>query len=150
MPTNPAALNPDFITERIIAAAIQLHRYPGPGLLESVYETLLAHLLMMEGFTVTRQLPVPIEYDGIKFDEGFRIDLLVQGFVIVEIKSIQRIASVHQKQLLTHLRLMKLPVGLLLNFGQATLKDGLKRIVNNLNPADSPLLRVNNRPKPTG
>ena len=150
MPTNPALQNLDFITERIIAAAIRLHRDPGPGLLESVYEALLAHLLIMEGFTVTRQLAVPIEYNGIKFDEGFRIDLLVQERVIVEIKSIQRIASVHQKQLLTHLRLMKLPVGLLMNFGQDTLKDGLKRIVNNLNPTNSPRLRVNNRPQPTG
>jgi iron complex transport system substrate-binding protein len=93
--------------------------------------------------TVERQKPICFEYDGISFDDGFRVDLLVEGRVVVELKSVEKVAPVHSKQLLTYLRLMSLPVGLLINFGAATLKEGLHRIVNNLDISASPRLRVN-------
>ena len=133
----------DDITETIIDAAIQIHRDLGPGLLESVYEAVLARALEKRGFHVERQTAVRFEYDGLVFDEGFRADLLIDHQVIVELKSVERIAPVHGKQLLTYLRLMNKRVGLLINFGGNTLKDGLRRVVNDLHPSASPRLRVN-------
>src|SRR5439155_17165893 len=133
----------DDITGAIIDAAIKIHKDLGPGLLESVYEVVLARSLERRGLHVQRQLPFRFEYDGMVFEEGFRIDLLVENRVIVEIKSIEVLAPVHSKQLLTYLRLMNLHVGLLINFGEPTLKEGLHRIVNNLPPSASPRLRVN-------
>jgi GxxExxY protein len=133
----------DDITGEIVDASIRVHQDLGPGLLESVYEAILAKVLMRRGLTVERQKPVCFEYDGISFDDGFRVDLLVEGRVVVELKSVEKVAPVHSKQLLTYLRLMNLPVGLLINFGAATLKDGLHRIVNNLDFSASPRLRVN-------
>ena len=133
----------DDITETIIDAAIQIHRDLGPGLLESVYEAVLARALEKRGFHVERQTAVRFEYDGLVFDEGFRTDLLIDHQVIVELKSVERIAPVHSKQLLTYLRLMNKRVGLLINFGGNTLKDGLRRVVNDLHPSASPRLRVN-------
>ena len=94
---------------------------------------------------VERQKPICFEYDGIRFDDGFRVDLLVENQVLVELKSVEKVAPVHSKQLLTYLRLMKLPVGLLINFGAPTLKEGLHRIVNNLDPSASSRLRVNQK-----
>ncbi|MDO8465669.1 MAG: GxxExxY protein [Gallionella sp.] len=133
----------DDITAAIVDAAIKIHIDLGPGLLESVYETVLAKALQKRGFEVERQKVIQFEYDGILFDEGFRVDLLVAGRVIVELKSVEKLAPVHSKQLLTYLRLMNLHVGLLINFGAATLKEGLHRIVNNLPSSASPHLRVN-------
>ncbi|WP_027716774.1 GxxExxY protein [Desulfuromonas sp. TF] len=133
----------DDITGEIIDASIKLHRNLGPGLLESVYETILSQVLLKRGLVVERQKPICFEYDGIRFDDGFRVDLLVEGCVVVELKSVEKIAPVHGKQLLTYLRLMNLPVGLLINFGATTLKEGLHRIVNNLDASVSPGLRVN-------
>ena len=133
----------DEITGAIIDAAIQIHRDLGPGLLESVYEAVLAHLLEKRGFHVQRQTTVRFEYDGLVFEEGFRTDLIVDHQVLVELKSIERCAPVHGKKLLTYLRLMNKRVGLLLNFGENTLVDGLRRIVNDLPPSASPRLRVN-------
>jgi len=133
----------DEITGLIIEEAIKIHKTLAPGLLESVYEVVLARALERRGLHVERQKPVRIQYDGMIFEEGFRVDLLVEGIVIVELKSIVELGPVHPKQVLTYLRLMNLPVGLLLNFGEATLKDGLQRIVNNLAPSASPRLRVN-------
>ena len=133
----------DDITEAIINAAIQIHRDLGPGLLESVYEAVLARALEQRGMHVERQTAVRFEYDGLVFDEGFRTDLLVDHQVIVELKSVERLAPVHGKQLLTYLRLMNKRVGLLINFGGNTLKDGLRRVVNDLQPSASPRLRVN-------
>jgi iron complex transport system substrate-binding protein len=133
----------DHITGAIIDAALKIHRELGPGLLESVYELVLAHELQRRGFSVERQRPVRIQYDGILFEEGFRADLVVEGRVVVELKSVESLAPVHSKQLLTYLRLMRLEVGLLINFGHATLKEGLHRIVNGLSPSASPRLRVN-------
>lgn len=133
----------DDITGSIVDAAMKIHRELGPGLLESVYEAVLARMLERRGFHIERQKVIRFEYDGMVFEEGFRTDLLVEGRVIVEFKSVEKLAPVHGKQLLTYLRLMNLPVGLLINFGGATLKEGLHRVVNNLQPSASPHLRVN-------
>jgi GxxExxY protein len=136
----------DEITGATIDAAIKLHKNLGPGLLESVYEAILAATLQRQGFTVERQKPIDFEYEGLRFQEGFRVDLLINAQVIVELKSVETLAPVHGKQVLTYLRLMRLPVGLLINFGGPTLKDGLRRIVNNLSPAASPTLKINQSP----
>lgn len=133
----------DEITGAIVDSAMKIHIDLGPGLLESVYEVVLAKALQKRGLQVERQKAIQFEYDGIVFEEGFRADLLVEGRVIVELKSVEKLAPVHSKQLLTYLRLMNLPVGLLINFGSATLKEGLHRVVNNLLSSASPRLRVN-------
>jgi iron complex transport system substrate-binding protein len=135
----------DEVTGEIVDAAYKLHTGLGPGLLESVYEAVLAKALQQRGLKVQRQKPVAFEFDGMHFDEGLRIDLFVEDSVIVELKSIEKLALVHSKQLLTYLRLLKLPVSLLINFGGATLKEGLRRIVNDYTPSLSatPRLRVN-------
>ena len=133
----------DEITGAIVDAAVKLHQGLGPGLLESVYESLLARELQRRGFHVERQKTIAFEYDGLHFEEGLRVDLLVENAVVVELKSVETLTPVHKKQLLTYLRLLHLPVGLLINFGAATLREGLHRIVNQLSPADSPHLRVN-------
>jgi iron complex transport system substrate-binding protein len=139
----------DDITGTIIDAAVRVHRDLGPGLLESVYEVVLARWLEKRGLFVERQKAVSFEYDGIRFDEGFRVDLLVEKRVVVELKSVEKLAPVHGKQLLTYLRLLNLPVGLLLNFGAPILKEGLHRVVNNFIPSASPRLRVNQEQVPT-
>ncbi len=133
----------DDITGAIVDAAVKIHKELGPGLLESVYEIVLARELERREFQVERQKTICFEYDGMIFEEGFRTDLLVEERVVVELKSIENLAPVHSKQLLTYLRLMHLPVGLLINFGANTLKEGLHRIVNNLPYSASPRLRVN-------
>ncbi len=133
----------DEITGEIVDAAYKLHTGLGPGLLESVYETVLARDLQRRGFHIERQKPVSFDYEGLHFDDGLRVDLLVDSRVVVEIKSVERLLPVHPKQVLTYLRLLNLSVGLLINFGAPTLKEGLQRIVNGLEPAASPRLRVN-------
>ena len=133
----------DDITGAVVDAAVNIHKELGPGLLESVYEVILARALERRGFHVERQKLIRFEYDGMVFEEGFRTDLLIEGRVVVELKSMEKLAPVHSKQLLTYLRLMHLPVGLLINFGAATLKEGLHRIVNHLPSSASPRLRVN-------
>jgi GxxExxY protein len=138
----------DDITGAVVDAALKIHKELGPGLLESVYEIVLARELDRRGFKVERQKPIRFEYDGMVFEEGFRTDLLVESRVVVELKSVEDIAAVHSKQLLTYLRLMHLPVGLLINFGTATFKEGLRRIVNNLPSSASPRLRVNQSSSP--
>jgi len=136
----------DEITGGILDAGVKIHTALGPGLLESVYEVVLARALEKRGFGVERQKPVKFKYDGILFEEGFRIDLLVESRVVVELKSVEKLGPVHSKQLLTYLRLMHLQVGLLLNFGAPTLKEGIHRVVNKLSPSASPRLRVNQGP----
>jgi GxxExxY protein len=118
------------ITGIIIDTALRIHRELGPGLLESVYEAVLASALERRGLKVRRQHPIVFCYDGVMFEEGFRADLLVEDEVIVELKSVERLARVHLKQLLTYLRLADRRVGLLINFGAPTLKEGLHRVVN--------------------
>ena len=131
----------DRITGDVLDVAIRIHRDLGPGLLESVYETVLAGKLAAMGYRVERQRPVDIEFEGMRFAAAFRIDLLVDERLILEIKSIDQLSPVHAKQLLTYLRLTKQPVGLLINFGGETLKEGVRRLVNNHYPlsASAPL-----------
>ena len=124
---------------------MEIHKKLGPGLLESVYEAVLCKKLEQEGLFVERQKPVDFVFEGISFQEGFRVDLLVEKTVVVELKSVEKTAPVHSKQILTYLRLLNLEVGLLINFGGATLKEGLERIVNNYAPSASPRLRVNQK-----
>lgn len=112
-------------------------------MLESVYEAVLSVKLSKKNLKVKRQVPVTFEYDGITFKDGFRLDLLVEDKVVIELKSVENIVPVYSKQLLTYLRLMNLEVGLLINFGDVLLKNGIKRIVNNYTPADSTCLFVN-------
>lgn len=114
-----------------VDCGFKVHEGLGPGLLESVYEAVLAQSLVRRGLAVERQKPVPIHFDGVVIDEGFRADLLVEGTLLIELKSVERIAPVHGKQVLTYLRLMNLPLGLLMNFGAATFREGIKRIANN-------------------
>jgi GxxExxY protein len=111
-----------------VDCGFKLHQRLGPGLLESVYEAVLADNLARRGVAVERQKPVPILFDGIRINEGFRADLLLEGALLVELKSVERIAPVHGKQVLTYLRLLDLPLGLLMNFGAATFREGIKRI----------------------
>jgi iron complex transport system substrate-binding protein len=127
----------DEISGEILDISIRLHRELGPGLLESVYEAILAGKLVQLGYSVDRQRPIDIEFDGIRFDAAFRIDLLVNERVLIEVKSVEQLNAVHAKQLLTYLRLTKQPLGLLINFGGATLKDGFRRLVNNHDPSAS-------------
>jgi GxxExxY protein len=118
------------ITGMIVDAAYRIHVGLGPGLLESVYEAVLAKSLERSGHKVERQKAITFNYDGMVFEEGFRVDLLVEDTVIVELKSVEKLAPVHSKQVLTYLRLMDCRVGLLINFGAPTLKEGLQRIAN--------------------
>ena len=118
------------VTGAIIDASIHIHRRLGPGVFESVYETVLASLLARRGLHVERQRTVSFTFDDMRFDQGFRIDLLVEQSVIVEVKSLDRLAAVHRKQLLTYLRLTNLRVGLLLNFGAETMREGIVRVLN--------------------
>jgi GxxExxY protein len=118
------------IARQILDAAFAVHSKLGPGLLESVYEVVLAYERKKKGVTAERQKPMPILYDNIRFDEAFRSDLVVNGKVIVELKSVEALLPVHAKQLLTQLRLSGLKLGLLINFGEAHLKNGIKRVIN--------------------
>lgn len=118
----------------IIGSAIDIHKTLGPGLLESVYENTLAYELREKGLLVEQQVPMPLVYKDIKFEAGFRLDILVNKKVIVEVKSIEALAPVHHSQVLTYLKLSERKLGLLINFNTARLKDQIHRIVNNLYP----------------
>jgi GxxExxY protein len=120
------------IAAQVVDAAYRLHTGLGPGIFEIVYEVSLAHELRKHGYTVERQVPVPITWDGIKFDEGFRADLVIDNCVIVEVKSIATLDPVHSKQVLTYLRLMDKRLGLLVSFGDHMIKRGIKRIANGM------------------
>ncbi len=120
------------VAKQIVDAAYKVHTTLGPGLLESVYETVLGYELVGRGLNVTRQAAIPVVYEQLSFDEGFRADLVVEDKVIVELKSVEKVAPVHKKQLLTYLRLADKRLGLLINFGEALIKDGITRIVNRL------------------
>jgi GxxExxY protein len=117
----------DPLTGEIIGRSIAIHRVLGPGLLESVYETFLGHELKKSGLSILQQPLIPVQYDGIKLDLGFRPDLIVNQEVIVEIKTVQRLLPVHEAQLLSYMRLAEIPRGLLINFHAYPLKDGIKR-----------------------
>jgi len=122
----------NLISGTVVDAAYHIHSALGPGLLESVYEVILARELEKRGLQVERQKPVPIVFDGLRFDEGFRADLIVENCVVVELKSVEEIAHVHAKQLLTYLRLLDFRLGRLINFGAPVIKNGIRRIVNRL------------------
>lgn len=127
-------LRPDEL-ERAARIAVNcgfhIHDDLGPGLLESAYEALMAEALRQAGLTVERQVPVQLRYRGVFVENAFRVDLLVERSLIIELKSAEKLLPVHGKQVLTYLRLMELSLGLLMNFGQTMFKDGIKRIVNN-------------------
>ena len=120
----------DEITSVVIGSAIEVHRELGPGLLESAYDTCLAYELDARGLAVERQWPLPVRYKGVLLDCGYRIDLLVERRVVVELKTVERLAPVHHAQLLTYLRLANLHVGLLLNFHEPTMRAGIRRVVH--------------------
>jgi iron complex transport system substrate-binding protein len=133
----------ELIAADVIDVALRMHRDLGPGLLESVYETVLAAKLGEQGHRVERQVPVSFTFEGLHFDAAFRVDLLIDGCLLIEVKSIERLNAAHAKQLLTYLRLTEQPLGLLINFGGATLKEGLRRVVNGHTAFASSRLRVN-------
>jgi GxxExxY protein len=114
----------------VIETAIDIHKKLGPGLLESVYETIIARLLNKRGLHINRQVIIPIEFEGEYFEEGFRADIIVEGKVILELKSVEKLNPVHKKQLLTYLKLTEMKLGYLLNFGEELMKNGIVRIIN--------------------
>ena len=120
----------DQLTRRIIGAAIEVHKTLGPGLLESAYQACLAFELRECGFSIEEQRPLPVTYKDVKLDCGYRLDLLVENAIIVEVKAVDQLAPIHEAQLLSYLRLSAKRVGLLINFHVRVLKNGLKRIVN--------------------
>ncbi|MXP40915.1 GxxExxY protein [Altererythrobacter soli] len=124
----------DHVTSDVLNEAIRIHRGLGPGLLESVYESVLAASLERMRYKVDRQLPIDVKFDGLRFPGAFRVDLMVDNRLILEIKSVEKIGRAHGKQLLKYLRLTNQPVGLLLNFAAATMKEGIQRVVNDYRP----------------
>ena len=125
-----AKMNENEIGKIVVDCAISLHKELGPGLLETVYEVLLSHELELKGLRIKRQVQIPIEYHGIKFNEGFRADIVVEDKVILELKSVESVNDAHKKQVLTYLKLTGCKLGYLLNFGEALMKDGITRLIN--------------------
>ena len=125
-------MNEDEIGAIIVDTAVYIHKELGSGLLETVYEVVLSKMLAQKGLFVQRQVSIPIEFEGEYFDEGFRVDLFVEGKVIIELKSVEKIAAAHKKQLLTYLKLTNTKLGFVLNFGAAIMKEGIDRVVNGL------------------
>jgi GxxExxY protein len=123
-------MNENEIGKIIVDAAVAVHKEFGPGLLEIVYEVILGYEIERHGLSIKRQVSIPIEYHGIKFDEGFRVDILVEDKVIIELKSVETLNKAHKKQVLTYLKLTGCKLGYLLNFGEALMKDGISRIIN--------------------
>ena len=119
------------ISQKVIGAAINVHRELGPGLLESAYEECLAFELVDGGLAIERQKPLPVAYRGIRLDCGYRLDLVVEGWLIVEVKAVKELATIHEAQLLSYVKLSESPLGLLINFNVTVLKNGIRRIVNN-------------------
>lgn len=126
------------LTEQIIGASIEVHRALGPGLLESAYEACLVYELTHRGLALQRQQLLPLEYRGLRIDAGYRVDLIVENAILIELKSVDRLLPLHEAQVLTYLRLSGLPVGLLLNFNELRLLDGLRRFVGPPQPAGPP------------
>ena len=133
-PQRGSVLNIDEISAAVIDEAIAIHRELGRGLFEIVYEAILAGRLEARGLKVARQVSVPLVYDGQSFEAAFRIDILVEDRLVLEIKAVGQLSKAHAKQLLTYLRILKRPVGLLLNFSGETMKEGIRRMVNDYNP----------------
>lgn len=122
----------DKLSKEIIGAAIEVHSHLGPGLLESAYEECLCREMSIRGLTFERQKPLAVSYKGVKLDCGYRLDVVVGGLVILELKAVDQVESIHEAQLLTYLKLLDLKLGILINFNVPLLKDGIKRIVNGL------------------
>lgn len=129
------------ITGAIVDTAYRLHSRVGPGLMEAFYESVLAHSLAKQGLYVEKQKPIPFEWEGIRIEEACRLDLLVEGRVVVELKSVEKLNPVHHKQVLTYLRLLDLPIGLLINFGAESLQSGLHRILNHRHQSAESVVR---------
>jgi GxxExxY protein len=131
MSRDPRAMErADLLSNEVIGAAIELHRCLGPGLLESAYEACLCHELRLRGLPFERQVPLPVVYKGLEIDAAYRLDVKVEGLVVLELKAVEKLEPIHQAQLTTYLRLADLWLGLLLNFNVVVLKNGIKRIVN--------------------
>jgi iron complex transport system substrate-binding protein len=122
----------NVILAAVLRLGLMIHKKLGPGLFESVYEAILAHELRKEGFKVLQQVEAPLEWDGLMFDKAFRVDLLVDGIVVVEIKAVEKPHPIHARQLRTHLKLMNLRLGAVVNFGLETFKEGFERIANGM------------------
>ena len=120
------------IGDLIVEASVYLHKNLGSGLFENVYEVILMKILAKKGLSVQRQVSIPIEFEGEYFNEGFRVDLFVEGKVLIELKSVEKITVAHKKQLLTYLKLTNIKLGYILNFGMRTMKEGISRVVNGL------------------
>ena len=135
------------LTEAVIGAAIKVHKALGPGLLESVYQTCLVFELRRMGFKVLVNVPVPVTYDGVHLDLGFRLDVVVDDYLVLEIKSVKRLAAIHDAQVLTYLKLSGFPIALLLNFNVTLMKKGVKRLIN-AHPAERFLPPVDAVDKP--
>jgi GxxExxY protein len=133
----------DLLAREVIGLALNIHRSIGPGLLESVYETILADHLELAGHTIERQKPVTFAFENRLYRDVLRLDLLVNGVLVLELKSVEKLAPVHHRQVVTYLRLLRLPLGLLLNFGAATMKEGTHRIVNGYRPTPHSGLSIN-------
>jgi GxxExxY protein len=127
-----SALSENDVSGAVIDSAIRIHQALGPGLLESAYERVLAYELRKRGFHVETQVAVPLRYEDVLIEEGFRADIIVNGTVLVELKSVEKLSPVHKKQVLTYLKLTGIRLGLLINFGEALLKDGVVRIANGM------------------
>lgn len=132
-----------------VDCGLQVHRDLGPGMLESAYEAVLAHLLVQRGLAVERQKIIPLHYAGLVIDQGFRADLVVEGRLLIELKAVERLSLVHGRQVLTYLKFMNLSVGLLMNFSTEKFRDGLKRIVNNHVETKNSRLGINRAPSRT-
>ena len=130
----------DGVTGEIISACIQIHRHLGPGLLESAYEECLCYELSRRELAFRRQVNLPVEYESIRLDCGYRMDLVVEEIVIVELKTVESLLPIHEAQLLTYLKLSKIQIGLLINLNVPILKNGVKRLVNSYSPSASPRL----------
>jgi len=124
----PALNQHDPLTERIIGFAIEVHRHLGPGLLESAYEECLCHELSSDGLVFRRQVPLPVIYKSVRLDCGYRLDIVVENAVVIEIKSVERLIPIHEAQLITYLKLSGIPIGLLLNFNTPVLREGIRRL----------------------
>ena len=131
VPHNPKMMErANQLSKEVIGAAIEVHRHLGPGLLESAYEVCLCHELSLRGIVHQRQLPLPVQYKGLDLDAAYRIDIKVEGILILELKAVEQLEPIHDAQLLTYLRLSNLWLGLLMNFNVAVMKNGIKRLVH--------------------
>jgi iron complex transport system substrate-binding protein len=138
-------MDAEALSAIVVDTAFRLHRDLGPGLLESVYETVLARQLARQGLSIERQKAVAFDYEGLHFDDGLRVDMLIERRLVVELKSTSQGAAVHAKQVLTYLRLLDLPLGLLINFGAPMFKEGITRVVNGHTAVGTSRLRINRR-----